>query len=63
MKTVATVIALSIGFASASAFAQSTDEELQPRFKRPQIVSKQDTTPQNAAAKSPYSYLTETSPN
>ncbi len=65
MKQIATVIALSIGFASTAAFAQSADEELQPRFKRAQIVSAKDAA-QPAASKqvtSPYSYLTETSPN
>ncbi|MFM9882968.1 MAG: hypothetical protein ACKVQT_08070 [Burkholderiales bacterium] len=65
MKRIATVIALSIGFASTAAFAQSADEELQPRFKRAQIISSEQAT-QPAASKqvaSPYSYLTETSPN
>jgi hypothetical protein len=64
MKRIATLIALTVGFASTAAFAQSTDEELQPRFKRAQIVANQGAAPQQGAAqKSPYSYLTETSPN
>ncbi len=65
MNRIATVIALSIGFASTAAFAQSAEEELQPRFKRAQIVSTQEAA-QPVASKqvtSPYSYLTETSPN
>ena len=65
MKRIATVIAVSIGFASTAAFAQSSDEELQPRFKRAQIVSAQEAA-QPVTAKqvtSPYGYLTETSPN
>lgn len=68
MKRIAAVIALSIGFASTAAVAQSNDEDLQPGFKRAQIVSNQDAiqpAQQEAAnqVKSPYSYLTETSPN
>lgn len=64
MKTIATVIAVSIGLTSAAAFAQSADEELQPRFKRAQIVSKQTAVNQDEAKRttSPYSFLTENSP-
>lgn len=63
MKRIATLIALTVGFASTAAFAQSADEELQPRFKRAEIVTNQGTAQQGATQKSPYSYLTETSPN
>ena len=62
---IATVIAFSIGFASTAAFAQSADEELQPRFKRAEIVSTQGAVQQGASkpAAQSYNYLTETSPN